>query len=155
MILDAIFKEQHTYLSAEPNFFQSKREKKRAKERSKLDKQLLEAKGEESTQARLRFATDITNLLFAIYFRILKSFTSNHLSGGKISVKLLHPVLNGLAKFGHMMSIEYFQDVLAAFKVLLDEGSVPIENYEKLLCLKTVFAILGGQGDNLTLDPAR
>jgi len=89
--------------------FQSKKEKKRLKERAKLDKQLLEAKGEESTQARLRFATDITNLLFAIYFRILKSFTSNHLAGGKVSTKLLHPVLNGLAKFGHLMSIEYFQ----------------------------------------------
>ena len=48
-----------------------------------------------------------------------------------------------------------FQDVLAAFKVLIDEGSVPIQNYEKLLCLKTVFAILSGQGDNLTIDPAR
>ncbi len=91
------------------SFFQSKKEKKRLKERAKLDKQLLEAKGEESTKARLRFATDITNLLFAIYFRILKSFTSNHLAGGKVSLKLLHPVLNGLAKFGHLMSIEYFQ----------------------------------------------
>jgi nucleolar complex protein 3 len=70
-------------------------------------------------------------------------------------VRLLHPVLNGLAKFGHLMSIEYFQDVLAAFKVLLDDDDVPIQNYEKLLCLKTVFAILGGQGDHLTLDPAR
>lgn len=90
--------------------FQSKREKKRAKERAKLDKQLLEARGEESTQARLRFATDITNILFAIYFRVLKTLTAGYAGGSKtIGVKLLHPVLNGLAKFGHLMSIEYFQ----------------------------------------------
>jgi hypothetical protein len=70
----------------------------------------LEAKGEESAQTRLRFATDITNILFAIYFRILKTFTSGFASGSQRSgIKLLHPVLNGLAKFGHLMSIEYFQ----------------------------------------------
>ena len=48
----------------------------RAKARKKLDKELLEAKGEESKQIRLRFAADSTNLLFAIYFRILKTMTS-------------------------------------------------------------------------------
>ena len=47
-----------------------------AKARKKLDKELLEAKGEESKQIRLRFAADSTNLLFAIYFRILKTMTS-------------------------------------------------------------------------------
>ena len=116
----------------------------------------MEARGEESTQARLRFATDITNILFAIYFRVLKSITSGYAAGSMSSgLKLLHPVLNGLAKFGHLMSIEYFQDVLANFKVLLEGSGLPIHNYEKLLCLKTVFAILSGQGDNLTLDPAK
>ena len=129
---------------------------KRQRERAKLDKQLLEARGEESTQARLRFATDITNILFAIYFRVLKTITSGYAAGSMSSgLKLLHPVLNGLAKFGHLMSIEYFQDVLANFKVLLEGSGLPIHNYEKLLCLKTVFAILSGQGDNLTLDPAK
>jgi hypothetical protein len=50
----------------------SKKEKKRAKEKEKLDRELLEAKGEESAKNRLKFATEITNILFAIYFRTLK-----------------------------------------------------------------------------------
>jgi len=84
---------------------------------------------------------------------LLVGFLADQSSG---ATKLLHPVLNGLAKFGHLMSIEYFQDVLTAIKILIDDNcTLKVGNYEKLLCLKTVFSILSGQGDNLTLDPAR
>jgi len=59
----------------------SKKEKKRAKEKEKLDRELLEAKGEESAKNRLKFATEITNLLFAIYFRVLKGSFIQFYSG--------------------------------------------------------------------------
>ena len=85
----------------------------RAKARKKLDKELLEAKGEESKQTRLRFAADSTNLLFAIYFRILKTMTSDDGEADKFTGKqfrlILRPLFSGLARFGHLMSIGYFQ----------------------------------------------
>ena len=56
----------------------SKKEKKRAKEKEKLDRELLEARGEESAKNRLKFATEITNVLFAIYFRTLKGKTTSN-----------------------------------------------------------------------------
>ena len=89
----------------------SKKERKLAKQRAKLDKELLEAKAEESKETRLKFATEISNLLFAIYFRLIKNPSSG--KGGEAAIftnrNLLRPVLSGLAKFGHLMSIDYFQ----------------------------------------------
>ena len=88
----------------------SKKERKNAKARAKLDKELLETKAEESTQTRLKYATDISNLLFAVYFRLIKN-PSNGKGESAIVMNrtLLRPVLNGLARFGHLMSIDYFQ----------------------------------------------
>ena len=126
----------------------SKKEKKRQKARAKLDKELLEAKGEESKKVRLKFAAEITNLLFGIYFRILKSSLVER-------KHLIRPLMSGLAKFGHLMSIDYFQDLLRNVDVLLvavDENK--LGQTEALLCIHTVFVILSGQGDQLTIDPA-
>ena len=92
----------------------SKKERKAAKAQAKLDKELLEAKAEESAQTRLKFATEITNFLFAIYFRLIKDPTGSASadSGSSVVVTnrtLLRPVLTGLSKFGHLMSVNYFQ----------------------------------------------
>ena len=88
----------------------SKKQRKMAKARAILDKELLEAKAEESTQTRLKFASDISNLLFAIYFRLIKDPTGGKGEAAVITNRaLLRPVLTGLAKFGHLMSIDYFQ----------------------------------------------
>ena len=159
---------------AEP--YISKKERKRLKASSKLEKELLEAKGEESTKTKLRFATDITNLLFAIYFRLLKTITDPKFLNKKGSQRtfrvLLNPLLSGLSKFGHLMSIEFFQDLLRTLISLLksnsnrdkelnndDQGkswcTKPLlGNYEVLKCVESVFSILSGQGDQLTIDPS-
>ena len=92
----------------------SKKERKNAKMRAKLDKELLEVQAEESTQTRLKFATDITNLLFAIYFRLIKDPASGIGEAAIVTNRaILRPVLTGLAKFGHLMSIDYFQVKIA------------------------------------------
>ena len=88
----------------------SKKERKQAKARAILDKEMLEAKAEESTQTRLKFASDVSNLLFAIYFRLIKDPAGGKGEAAIITNRtLLRPVLTGLAKFGHLMSIDYFQ----------------------------------------------
>ena len=141
----------------------SKKERKLAKQRAKLDKELLEAKAEESKETRLRFATDISNLLFAIYFRLIKNPSSG--KGGEAAIytnrNLLRPVLSGLARFGHLMSIDYFQDLLRVLSDLLerkmeyDEEKNFLGSHESLLCIHTVLSILSGQGEALTLDPQK
>ena len=94
----------------------NKKERKRMKANDKLEKELLEAKGEESRKTRMRFATDVTNVLFAIYFRLLKAITDPNFlkkNGSRRTFRiLLHPVLSGLAKFGHLMSVDFFEDLL-------------------------------------------
>ena len=88
-----------------------------------LDKELLEAKAEESTQTRLKYATDISNLLFAVYFRLIKNPNSG--TGEAIiftNRMLLRPVLTGLAKFGHLMSIDYFQVSLYKISKLISRN---------------------------------
>lgn len=138
----------------------SKKERKYAKARAKLDNELLAAKGEEATSTRLKFATDISNLLFAVYFRLVKNPAGG--SGQSVIVAnrpLLRPVLTGLAKFGHLMSVNYFADLLEVLSGLLDktvgDGRHFLGNREALLCIQTVLAILAGQGGQLTLDPHR
>ena len=156
----------------------SKKERKRLKATDKLEKELLEAKGQESSKTKLRFATDITNVLFAIYFRLLKTITDPTFlakKGSKRTFKiLLNPLLSGLSKFGHLMSIEFFQDLLRTLTSLLvantvsdndDHQDKPTEEiaffkkpllggYEILKCVEAVFSILSGQGDQLTIDPS-
>ena len=155
----------------------SKKERKRLKASKKLEKELLEAKGEESTKTKLRYAADITNVLFAIYFRLLKTITDPSFLIKKGSHRtfrlLLLPLLSGLSKFGHLMSIEFFQDLLRTLISLLKANTREVTanekdeitdsevsmkpllgNFETLKCVETVFSILSGQGDQLTIDPS-
>lgn len=67
----------------------SKKEKKRKKRLQELEKEMLETKAEESKQVKQKNMTEITKVLFGIYFRILKS---------SINTKVLGVCLEGLAK---------------------------------------------------------
>merc|ERR1712037_544882 len=80
----------------------SKQEKKRKKKLEGLEKELLEARGEEGKNVKERFFTDATKLVFTIYFRILKSFPKSSLMGS---------VLEGLSRFAHIINIEFFSDL--------------------------------------------
>ena len=67
----------------------SKQEKKRKKKLEGLEKELLEARGEEGVKVKERYFTEATKLTFTIYFRILKSFPKSSLMGS---------VLEGLSR---------------------------------------------------------
>lgn len=54
-----------------------------------LEKELLETKAEENKQSKQQNLTEITKVVFSIYFRVLKSSTST---------KVLGICLEGLAK---------------------------------------------------------
>ncbi|KAL6761314.1 nucleolar complex-associated protein-domain-containing protein [Haematococcus lacustris] len=63
---------------------------------------------------------------------------------------LLYPTLEGLARYAHLISIDYFNDLMAVFHQLLRDCHLPL--VEQLRVLLTVSDILRGQGEALTVD---
>merc|ERR1719251_350196 len=122
---------------------ESKQEKKRRKKLEVLEKELLEARGEEGKKVKEKYFTETTKMVFTIYFRILKSFPKS---------KLMGVVLEGLSKFAHIINIEFFSDLISVFQELLEGGTLSYR--DTLLATGTVFKILSGQGEALNIDPA-
>ena len=120
----------------------SKQEKKRRKRLEGLEKELLEARGEEGKKVKEKYFTETTKLVFTIYFRILKSYPKSQLMG---------VVLEGLSKFAHIINIEFFSDLINVFQDLIQGGTLSYR--DTLLATGTVFKILSGQGEALNIDP--
>lgn len=67
----------------------SRRERKRNKKLELMEKELMETKAEENKQAKQKVLTEITSIVFTIYFRVLKQAPNS---------KVLSACLEGLAK---------------------------------------------------------
>ncbi|XP_057682251.1 nucleolar complex protein 3 homolog [Corythoichthys intestinalis] len=117
-----------------------KRKWKKAEE--KLQQELLEAEASESKDKKMKTHTETLNIVFLIYFRILKKAQKS---------VLLPAVLEGLANFAHLINLEFFDDLLDVLQGLVRSGD--LTHRESLHCIQTVFTILSGQGDVLTVDP--
>ncbi|KAG6451297.1 hypothetical protein O3G_MSEX007058 [Manduca sexta] len=121
----------------------SKKEKKRAKKLKEVERELMETEAQESEMARKKQLTEVTKTVFHIYFRLLKNAPRS---------KLLAAALNGLAKFTHVINLEYYSDLVGILAHLLSDAEVG--GAERLLCVRTVLAVLAGCGDALAVDPA-
>ncbi|XP_026674168.1 nucleolar complex protein 3 homolog isoform X2 [Ceratina calcarata] len=122
----------------------SKRERKRNKRLEEVEKELLETKAEENKQTKQKLLTEITSMVFTIYFRILKEAPNS---------KILSICLEGLAKFAHCINLDFYQDLVAAINKLMAEGNLSLR--DQLHCIHCVFTILSGQGSALNIDPYR
>ncbi|XP_047034580.1 nucleolar complex protein 3 homolog [Helicoverpa zea] len=122
----------------------SKKEKKRAKKLKEVERELLETQATESELARRKQLTEVTKTVFHIYFRLLK--TAPH-------SKLLASALNGLAKFTHVINLEYYSDLVAILGTLITDEM--LSGHSRLLCVRTVLCVLAGAGDALNVDPAK
>lgn len=135
----------------------TKRERKAMKEDKALAKEMAQADALVSHEERDRMQSETLKLVFATYFRVLKQRQPN----------LMGAVLEGLAKYAHLINQDFFGDLLEALKDLIryseedleteetedaeegedeDEDS-PVRNTtrEALLCTVTAFALLAGQ----------
>lgn len=56
-------------------------------------------------------------------------------------------------RFAHCINLDYYMDMVNLLDKLLKEDWIGFK--EQLYCIQTVFAILSGQGEALTLDPTR
>lgn len=138
--------------------FRTKRERKEQKEEKALAKEMAQADATVSHEERDRMQSETLKLVFATYFRVLKARLP-HLMGA---------VLEGLAKYAHLINQDFFGDLLEALKDLIrysemdarmeateedeeeigdEEQESPVRNTtrEALLCTVTAFALLAGQ----------
>lgn len=107
--------------------------------------------------------TETLKLLFVLYFRILKA---------PKKTPLLPAALLGIARFAHLVNIDFFKDLLATLRTLIlrdvttDEENSDEENEDvdaetpehqlvidevesirhRLMCIVTAFELLSGQG---------
>uniref|UniRef100_A0A7N5K965 Nucleolar complex protein 3 homolog n=1 Tax=Ailuropoda melanoleuca TaxID=9646 RepID=A0A7N5K965_AILME len=122
----------------------SRMQRKWKKAEEKLERELLEAEASESTERKLKLHTETLNIVFVTYFRILKNAQRS---------PLLPSVLEGLAKFAHLINVEFFDDLLVVLHSVIESGDLSYR--ESLHCVHTAFHILSGQGDVLNIDPMK
>lgn len=120
----------------------SRRERKSNKKAAVLERELLETKAEENKQVKQNYMTEVTKIVFTIYFRILKKDPRS---------KLLSATLEGLAKFAHCINLDFYQDLVNVLDHLI--RTEPLTVREQMHCVQTVFTILSGQGEMLCIDP--
>ncbi|KAL8187120.1 UNVERIFIED_CONTAM: Nucleolar complex protein 3 [Gekko kuhli] len=131
-----------SYKEKRKNLSRMQRKWKKAEE--KLERELLEVEASESTEKKLKLHTEILNIVFLTYFRILKKAQKS---------PLLPAVLEGLAKFAHLINLEFFDDLLVVLHSLI--MSEVLSHRESLHCVLSAFYILSGQGDVLNIDPLK
>ena len=97
--------------------------------------------------------TETLKLVFVLYFSVLKNPGSR---------RLLPAALEGIAKFAHLVNIDFFKDLMKVLKELIIQDDVRsgdagdgfesvnelnVENTKhRLLCIVTAFELLSGQG---------
>lgn len=140
--------------------FRTKRLRKELKEKKAIEKEFKEADAAVSHEERDRMQAETLKMVFVAYFRILKAR----------SPKLMGAVLEGLARYAHLINQDFFGDILEALRDMIttaevsaaaaieededaseedsdDDDEAPDRNLtrESLLCVITAFALLEGQ----------
>ncbi|CAG8981016.1 hypothetical protein HYALB_00011851 [Hymenoscyphus albidus] len=144
--------EVHGKKLKEKRVFRTKKERKIMKERKVVEKEMVQADATVSHEERDRMQAETLKLVFVTYFRILKTRSAN----------LMGAVLEGLARYAHLINQDFFGDLLEALKDLIghaetgddleeedeeaeDEETTRNLTREALLCIITAFALLEGQ----------
>lgn len=138
--------------------FRTKKQRKQAKETKVVEEEMKEADASVSHEERDRMQAETLKLVFVTYFRILKLGVPS----------LMGAVLEGLAKYAHLINQDFFADLLEALKDLIqhsidpdaaetdadDDGTEDTTprnpSRESLLCVITAFALLQGQSISLS-----
>ncbi len=145
--------------------FRTKKQRKQLKEYKAVEKDFKEADAIVSHEQRDKIQAETLKLVFVTYFRILKARTPT----------LMGAVLEGLAKYAHLINQDFFGDLLEALKDLITsadsalrsshDGTKPADDLSEeadeppassttltassirssLLCITTAFALLAGQ----------
>ncbi|KAI1316657.1 hypothetical protein EDD11_009692 [Mortierella claussenii] len=129
----------------------SKKNRKLLKAKKEVEVEMKEAEAVVDKEEKMRVQTETLKLVFVTYFRILK-----HAPGSM----LLPAVLEGLAKFAHLINVDFFTDLVEVLKRIMTGGS-EVQQFDpynsanrrtQLLCIVTAFRLLQGQGEALNID---
>lgn len=145
--------------------FKTKRQKKLEREQSTVLAELKEADAIVSSEEREKMQSETLKLVFSAYFQVLKDRPEGN--------NLMAATLEGLAKFSHLINIDFFTTLLAALKELIQDAAALASPYfpsmssqnssansqsqttrESLLCITTAFALLSGQQSTVTSNPS-
>ena len=148
--------------------FRTKRTRKLLRENASIAAEMKEADAVVSHEERDKNQAEMLKAVFVTYFRILKA--GRDLPRGRAG-DLLPTVLEGLARYAHLINWEFFGDLVEVLREVITEseggsleqatttdGEEPEEaNFdargqrnatrESLLCVITAFALLQGQQD--------
>lgn len=133
----------------------TKKEMKVARDRKAVEKEYKEADATVSHEERDKVQSETLKLVFVCYFRILKA---------KIP-ELAGAVLEGLAKYAHLINQDFFGDILEALKEVIGQAEAVLQGEdemiegdidddtqnlrdrtrETLLATQTAFTLLSGQ----------
>lgn len=120
---------------------QSRKERKRMKKMKKLKSELLEAEAHNTTDQKFKYHKQILKKLFLIYLRLLKYHNELDIEPTETQkfVKLVPSVLEGVAKFAHLLDVALCNDMFPLMRKLLSNNNIPSNC--KLHCLCTVFVM--------------
>ncbi|KAJ1922323.1 hypothetical protein H4219_000185 [Mycoemilia scoparia] len=140
----------------------SKKQIKIRKEQTEVERSMLEAEAEVSVEERTKWHEKTLSAVFVTYFRILKNYKEYAANNGNKSLAdsedavLIPVVLEGLAKFAHLISVDFFPDLLKTLKSVIqgqvEKSVATMSTRSSLLCILTAVHILSGQGEALNLD---
>uniref|UniRef100_A0A452FW43 Nucleolar complex protein 3 homolog n=1 Tax=Capra hircus TaxID=9925 RepID=A0A452FW43_CAPHI len=124
----------------------SRMQRKWKKAEEKLERELREAEASESTEKKLKLHTETLNIVFVTYFRILKKAQRS---------PLLPAVLEGLAKFAHLINVEFFDDLLVVLHSLIESVILTILFLSLKSSLCPDYSFLTKFCDVLNIDPMK
>lgn len=141
------------------------RRKKRRENKDEVNRAFKEAQAMVDKDTRRYHQSATLEALFEIFFRVLKTTTKSELvararqdsslapiSASKFTKRfpLLSATLDGLGKYCHLISVDYFQDIMMVLEELISSQALP--PCIQLRCLLAAANILRGQGEALNVD---
>lgn len=144
-----------------------KKSKRKGKDERDVSRAFKEAQAVIDKDTRRHQQSVVLEAMFEMYFRVLKTADAGlkavqghasqrrHWSQARFQKRfpLLAPTLQGLAKFAHLISIDYFQDIITTLEDILESPCVPHDI--RCRCLLTASEIAKGQGESLSLNVDR
>ena len=132
--------------------FRTKKQRKLLREKKMVEKEMREADATVSHEERDQMQAETLKLVFVTYFRILKARPPG----------LMGAVLEGLAKYAHLINQDFFGDLLEVLRDFIRQQEEAVEEFEEdagdkqfklhqnairesLLCILTAFSLLQGQ----------
>ncbi|CCD23896.1 Noc3p NDAI_0C02360 [Naumovozyma dairenensis CBS 421] len=119
----------------------SKKQRKMRKEMKEIEKEMEQAEQVVSAEEREKNQSQILKSVLALYLNILRNK----------SVKLIGPVLEGLAKFGNMANFDLLGDFLVIMKEIINDTELdslsPEEVRKVLLCIVSAFSIVSNNSN--------